>query len=261
MPSEAAKLHLCALEVEGLYQPPAKIRKRAAAAASAAAANSSKPTGKGSTGSSVVAAHGPYLRFTLLEVGDGQPAFERIVQTTPSCEQGREWASVSLALQLPEGSVRPPLLRCQLWDSSITDGKCVLSTGPPSKKAQSAALQGGHGEQGGSGEHSGEQPSLPSVPSGKKSRGGTSGGSESNGAGKDGSNGGGGAGGVMLASTDLRLAEVDGPEELTLSYEQARRRLPILPSPPVNCHSPPCLRLDRCRPSPLAFVLHSACHH
>lgn len=60
----------------------------------------------------------PYFVFKLLEVGDLIESAQ-----TPVIDNSEEpdWGPLSITLELPRGSSRPPLIMCRVWDENIYD--------------------------------------------------------------------------------------------------------------------------------------------
>ena len=68
----------------------------------------------------------PYLVFKLLEVGDLDERCQTpaIVNTSDP-----DWGDLTLSLDLPRGSCRPPLIALELWDSDVQDDDDPLAFG------------------------------------------------------------------------------------------------------------------------------------
>ena len=70
---------------------------------------------------------GPYLRFVLLEANELPPPSGKLPAANADTQAPQPWLDRSLALRLPEGSPRPPLLRVQLYDEA-TSGTVTIAT-------------------------------------------------------------------------------------------------------------------------------------
>ena len=66
----------------------------------------------------------PYFVFKLLEVGDLIESAQ-----TPVIDNSEEpdWGPLSITLELPRGSSRPPLVAVQLWDDDVLDEDDALA--------------------------------------------------------------------------------------------------------------------------------------
>lgn len=69
---------------------------------------------------------GPYLRFVLLEANELPPPSGKLPAANADTQAPQPWLDRSLALRLPEGSPRPPLLRVQLYDEATSGAKGVI---------------------------------------------------------------------------------------------------------------------------------------
>ena len=91
-------------------EPKRPPSRRASAAAAAAAANASLAPDPGKPAA-------PFLRFRVLEVDANDMATQAATHPAPPTTKSTQpWFERPLALKLPEGSPRPPLVRIELWD-------------------------------------------------------------------------------------------------------------------------------------------------